>query len=342
MLSLLLGGSGMQFGQLKWRDFIALFGGVAAWPIAARAQQIEQVRRVGVLMMSGQDGADQPAVMRIEQRLRDLGWTEGRNIRIDVRWSEGDLEKARAHAKTLAESSDVIVTQGAIATRIAREQTGTVPIVFWLVPDPVGLGLVSNLARPGTNVTGFTNLEWSIASKWLELLREFRPSITRTSLLFNPDVAPYADHFMENLKDAGSRLGVAVSAMHARNVTQIETAMTAFADGNLTRLLVLPDALTVIHLEQIVKLAMHLRLPAIYPYRMFTVAGGLVSYGVNVPEHAGQTAMYIDRILKGEQPGTLPVQAPTKFELVVNIKTAKALNLAVPLIRDPESVRGRT
>jgi putative tryptophan/tyrosine transport system substrate-binding protein len=158
MLSLWLGGSGMQFGQLKRRDFIALFGGVAAWPIAARAQQTEQMRQVGVLMMSGQDGADQPAVMRIEQRLRNLGWIEGRNIRIDVRWSEADLEKARAHAKTLAESSDVIVTQGAIATRIAREQTGTIPIVFWLVPDPVGLGLVSNLARPGANVTGFTNL----------------------------------------------------------------------------------------------------------------------------------------------------------------------------------------
>jgi len=166
----------------------------------------------------------------------------------------------------------------------------------------------------------------------LELLREFKPSITRTALLFNPDVAPYADHFMENLQGAGSRLGVTISAMHARTISQVETAMTAFADGDRTGLLVLPDALTVIHLEQIVRLAMHLRLPAIYLYRMFTVAGGLLSYGVNVPEHAGQAATYIDRILKGEQPGTLPVQAPTKFELVVNIKTAKALNLTVPLI----------
>ena len=324
----------MQFSQLQRREFITtlLSGAAAVWPLAASAQQTEQMRRVGVLMMSGQDGADQPSVMRLAQRMRDLGWIEGRNIRIDVRWSEGDLEKARANAKALAETSDVIVTQGAIATRIAREQTGTIPIVFWLVPDPVGLGLVSNLARPEGNVTGFTNLEWSIASKWLELLREFKPSIIRASLLFNPDVAPYADHFMANLKDAGSRLGVTVSAMHARNVAQIETAMTAFADGNLTGLLVLPDALTVIHLEQIVKLAMHLRLPAIYPYRMFAVAGGLVSYGVNVPEHAGQAATYIDRILKGEQPGSLPVQAPTKFELVVNIKTAEALNLTVPQI----------
>jgi len=283
-------------------------------------------------MIGADDSAQRTSVVSIEKRLRDLGWREGENIRIDVRWSDGDLAKARSHAKALAESSDVIVTQGAIATRIAREQTGTIPIVFWLVPDPVGLGLVPNLARPGTNVTGFTNLEWSIGSKWLELLREFKPSITRTALLFNPDVAPYADHFMENLKGAGSRLGVAVSAMHARNVAQIETAMMAFSDENLTGLLVLPDALTVIHLEQIVRLAMQLRLPAIYPYRMFTAAGGLLSYGVNVPDHAGQASTYIDRILKGEQPGTLPVQAPTKFELVVNIKTAKALNLTVPLI----------
>jgi putative tryptophan/tyrosine transport system substrate-binding protein len=319
---------------MQRRKLITLLGGAvaAALPLAVRAQQTEQMRRIGVLMIGGDDSAQRPSVVSIEQRLRDLGWIEGRNIRFDVRWSDGDLDKARSHAKALAESSNIIVTQGAIATRIAREQTGTIPIVFWLVPDPVGLGLVPNLARPGSNVTGFTNLEWSIGSKWLELLREFKPSITRTALLFNPDVAPYADHFMENLKGAGSRLGVAVSAMHARNAAQIETAMMAFADGNLTGLLVLPDALTVIHLEQIVRLAMHLKLPAIYPYRMFTAAGGLLSYGVNVPEHAGQAAMYIDRILKGEQPGTLPVQAPTKFELVVNIKTAKALDLAVPLI----------
>jgi len=317
---------------MQRREFITLLGGATAWPLAARAQQTERMRRIGVLMVAADDSSQRASVLSIEQRLRDLGWMEGRNIRIDVRWSDGDLGKERSQAKALAESSDVIVTQGAIGTRIAREQTATIPIVFWLVPDPVGLGLVTNLARPGTNVTGFTNLEWSIGSKWLELLREFKPSITRTALLFNPDVAPYADHFMENLNAAGSRLGVAVSAMHARNISQVETLMTAFADGNGTGLLVLPDALTVIHLEQIVRLAMHLRLPAIYPYRMFTAAGGLLSYGVNVPEHAGQAATYIDRILKGEQPGSLPVQAPTKFELVVNIKTAKALNLAVPLI----------
>src|SRR5262249_1700356 len=172
---------------MRRREFITLVGAGAAatWPLAARAQQAAQTRRVGVLMMSSQDGPDQPSVMRIEQLLTDLGWIEGRNIRIEVRWSEGNFEKARAYAKALAESSDVIVTQGAIATRIAQEQTGTVPIVFWLVPDPVGLGLVANLARPGANVTGFTNLEWSMASKWLELLKEFKPSITRTSLLFN-------------------------------------------------------------------------------------------------------------------------------------------------------------
>jgi putative ABC transport system substrate-binding protein len=323
----------MQFTPLKRRDFITLVGGAATLPVAARAQQTEQMRRVGVLMITAQSNADQtPSVMRIEHRLRELGWMQGRNIRIDVRWSEGNLEKAKAHAKALTESSDVIVTQGAIATRIAQEQTGTIPIVFWLVPDPVGLGLVPNLARPGANVTGFTNLEWSMASKWLELLRDFKPSITRTSLLFNPDVAPYADHFMESLSAAGSRIGVVVTAMRARNVAQIETAMSALAGGEPAGLLVLPDALTVNHLEQIVTWAMHLRLPAIYPYRMFVAAGGLLSYGVNVPDHAGQSATYIDRILKGEQPGALPVQAPTKFELVVNIKTAKALGLTVPLI----------
>ena len=222
---------------MKRREFITLLGGATAWPLTARAQQTEQMRRMGVLMIGGDDSAQRPSVVSIEQRLRDLGWIEGRNIRIDVRWSDGDLDKAKSHAKALAESSNIIVTQGAIATKIAQEQTGTIPIVFWLVPDPVGLGLVPNLAQPGSNVTGFTNLEWSIGSKWLELLREFKPSITRTALLFNPDIAPYADHFMENLKGAGSRLGVAVSAMHARNVSQIETAMIAFADGDLTGLL---------------------------------------------------------------------------------------------------------
>jgi putative ABC transport system substrate-binding protein len=325
------GGDQTELDQLKRRSFITLLGAAATWPLATRAQQTEQMRRVGVLMITAQSSADQPpSVMRIEQRLKELGWIEGRNIITDVRWSEGNLEKAKAHAKSLAESSNVIVTQGAIATSIAREQTGAIPIVFWMVPDPVGLGLVPNLARPGANVTGFTNLEWSMAGKWLELLKDFRPSITQTSLLFNPDVAPYADHFMETLNAAGSRIGVVVTAMRARNAAQIETAMSAFAHGDSAGLLVLPDALTVNHLDQIVTLAMHLRLPAIYPYRMFVAAGGLLSYGVNYPEHAGQTATYIDRILKGEQPGALPVQAPTKFQLVVNLKTATALGLTVP------------
>src|SRR5262249_4682050 len=171
---------------MRRREVITLLGGAAAWPLAARAQQTEQMRRIGVLMVAADESTQRASVLSIEQRLRDLGWIAGRNIRIDVRWSDGDLGKVRSHAKALAESSDVIVTQGAIGTRIAREQTATVPIVFWLVPDPVGLGLVPNLARPGANVTGFTNLEWSIGSKWLELLREFKPSIIRTALLFNP------------------------------------------------------------------------------------------------------------------------------------------------------------
>jgi putative ABC transport system substrate-binding protein len=315
------------------REFITLLGGATAWPMAARAQQV-QVRQAGILMLGAQSDADQqPAVNRIKQQLEELGLVEGRNVRIDVRWSDGRPEKVQEHAKQLVDTPcDVIVAMGPLAVAALRRETKTIPIVFWLVPDPVGQGLVASLARPGANITGFTNFEFTMASKWLGLLKEIDPPISRVSALFNPDTAPYAERFIRVLGEAAPSFGVSVNPMKAHNAAEIEAEMTAFAQGGDLSggLLAMPDVLTGAHKDLIVNLAGRLRIPTIYAYRYFVLGGGLMSYGVNLPDHGGQTAAYVARILKGEKPADLPVQAPTKFELVINLKTAKALGLDVP------------
>ena len=319
---------------MKRRDFITLLGGAAAFrPFAARAQQ-EQIRRVGILMLTTQNGPDQqPAVDRIREQLEGLGWVEGRNIRIEVRWCEGKLEKVKEYAKQLVEMPcDVIVALGPIVLAALRRETNTIPIVFWLVPDPVGQNFVTKLARPGANITGFTNFEFAIATKWLDFLTEINPAIARVAVLFNPETAPYVERFIHVLDEAAPSFRLSVSAMKAHNAAEIEREMTAFTQRSdiAGGLLAMPDVLTGGHMDLIVNLAAHLRLPVIYPYRFFVYAGGLLSYGVNFAEHAGQTATYVSRILKGEKPADLPVQAPTKYELVINLKTAKALGLEIP------------
>src|SRR5262245_47712985 len=252
----------MQFDQLKRREFITLLGGaVVASPTATGAQQ-DRPRRVGVLMSSAEQNFDQlPAIDRLRRRLEGLGWVDGRNLRIDIRWGEGRPEKLREYAKHLVEvSSDVIVGQGAITVMVLRQVTSTIPIVFWLTPDPVGQGLVASLARPGANITGFTNFEFSIAGKWLELLTEIEPSMARLGVLFNPESAPYAERFMQFLAENASAFHVNVEPIRAFDAAGIETGMKAFAQNSATRagLLALPDALTVAHQGLIVGLATRL------------------------------------------------------------------------------------
>jgi putative tryptophan/tyrosine transport system substrate-binding protein len=319
---------------VKRREFITLLGGATiAWPLAARAQQ-GQIRRVGLLMLSAENDVGQKqAVDRIVQQLESLGWVDGHNVKVDLRWSDGDSAKVNENARQLVEAPcDVIIPEGILPTSVLQRATSTIPVVFWLVPDPVGQGVVTNMARPGANITGFTNFEFTIASKWLGLLKDIDPAIARVALLYHPSLDTYAERFMRVLGETAPSFGVSVSVMKAHNAGEIEAAMTAFAEGgNLTGgVLANPGALTTANRDLIARLGVQLRIPVIYAYRFFVDGGGLISYGVNFAQHAGQTAAYADRILKGERAADLPVQAPTNYELIINLKTAKALGLGVP------------
>jgi putative ABC transport system substrate-binding protein len=323
---------------MKRREFIALVGGAAAatasGPLAARAQQSSRRRKVGILMIAGSNFVDQiPAVDQITRRLQELGWVNGRDLDLKIGWSDGKLDKAQELAKQfVAAECDVIVAQGAITVKILQRETSTIPIVFWLVPDPVGEGLVTSLARPGGNITGFSNYEPSIVTKWLGLLKEVNPATTRVSVLFDPDISPFHESFMHSLAEVALSFHVATTEIPAHKPDEIESKLHAFAQaGDLTGdLLVLPDALTVGSKDIIVALAARLRVPAVYPYRSFVTGGGLLSYGVNLPNHAAETAAYADRILRGASAADLPVQNPTKYELVINLKIAEALGLTIP------------
>ena len=319
---------------MRRRDFIKVIAGSAAQlPFGVYAQQNPRKRRVGILMIAASSFVDQiPAVDQITRRLRDLGWVDGRNLDFDIGWADGKLDKARELAKQfVAAGCDVIVAQGAITVKVLQRETSTVPIVFWLVPDPVGEGLVASLARPGANITGFTNYEPLIVTKWLNLLKEINPATTQVSVLFDPDISPFHESFMHSLAGAALSFHVATTEIPAHNPAEIESKLHAFAQaGDLTSgLLVLPDALTVGSKDIILAMAARLRVPAIYPYRLFVTGGGLLSYGVNLPNHAGETAAYVDRILRGESPADLAVQNPTKYELVINLKTGEALGLTL-------------
>jgi putative ABC transport system substrate-binding protein len=322
----------MQFDQLKRREFITLLGGAAvAWPLAVRAQQGERMRRIGVLMGTAESDLDQKALVSAFTRaLEDLGWKEGANIRIDRRWAEGDVAGLRTQASELARLAlDVIFAQGTPATTALRQAAPTTPLVFVNISDPISSGLVSSLAYPGGNITGFTNYEFSMGGKWLEILKDIAPGITRVAAIFNPDNPALAGLF-RSIEAAGSTLGIQVAPRPARNAEEFQRTISAFASEPNGGLLVLLDFVTLAHRDLIIKLATDHRLPAGYALRTFAVSGGLISYGVDPVDLFRRAASYVDRVLKGVKPADLPVQQPIKFELVINLKTAKALGLDVP------------
>jgi putative tryptophan/tyrosine transport system substrate-binding protein len=314
------------------RKFITLLGGAAVgWPLVARAQQIDRMRRIGVLMgLVVNDPEAQSRVAAFENGLRELGWVKGRNLSIEYRWA-GDGNVLRGHAaELLAMAPDLILANSTPVTVALREQSPAVPIVFTQVVDPVGQGLVPNLAHPGGNVTGFTSFEFSIGTKWLEVLKQIAPRVTRVALVFNPQSAPFADLFLRPVEAAASSFSVAPIGAAVRDPVDVDRVFDTLAREPNGGLMVLPDISMTNYREAIVALAARHRVPAIYPFRFFAISGGLMSYGTDVAEIFRRAAGYVDRILKGEKPGDLPVQAPTKYELVINLKTAKALGLTAP------------
>jgi ABC-type uncharacterized transport system substrate-binding protein len=315
---------------VKRRDFITLLGGAAAaWPLAARAQT-KQMRRVGVLMgFVASDPEAQSRVVAFENGLRELGWVKGRNLSIEYRWA-GDGNVRDHAAELLAMAPDLILANSTPVTVALREQSGAVPIVFTQVVDPIGQGLVPKLAHPGGNLTGFTSFEFSIGTKWLEALKQTAPRVTRVALVFNPQSAPFADLFIRPVEAAAPSFSVALIQGAVRDPVDVDRMFDALAREPGGGLMVLPDLSMANYREAIIALAARHRVPAVYPFRYFAASGGLMSYGTDVTEAFRRAAAYVDRILKGEKPADLPVQAPTKYELVINLKTAKALGLEVP------------
>ena len=316
---------------MKRREFITLLGGTAAWPLAARAQQPERMRRVGALMNTAADSADgQGRFTAFAHGLQQLGWTDGQNARLYVRWAAGDPERIRRYAAELvALAPDVILASGGTTLGPLRQVSRTVPTVFTGVGDPVGAGFVDSLARPGGNATGFMQFEYSLCGKWLELLKEIAPGVTRAAVLWDPAITAGIGQFAV-IQSVAPSLGVEVIPAKVRDATEIERAIAAFARTANGGLIVTGSALAAIHRELIITLAARHKLPAVYFERRFVVGGGLISYGANFVDQYRQAAGYVDRVLKGEKPADLPVQAPTKYETILNLKTAKALGLDVP------------
>jgi putative tryptophan/tyrosine transport system substrate-binding protein len=315
--------------DIKRREFMILLGGAAAAPLAARAQQPDRVRRVGVLMGIADDPEGQARVMVFKQALHALGWIEGRNVQYIYRWSAGDVVHARQFAKELLDlRSDVILANSTPIAIAVRDATRTTPTVFVQVSDPVTAGVVQSLARPGNNLTGFTTFEPSIANKWLELLKRVAPNITRVAYLFNPNTAPL--FYAKAVEAAAPALSLKPFAAAVHDADEMEGVIEQFARASDGALLVLPDLFTATNRQSIVAIAAHHRLPGVYPFRYFVAGGGLMSYGIEMLETYRQAAAYIDRILKGERPADLPVQQPTKYETVINLKTARALGLEIP------------
>ena len=318
----------MQFDYLKRRDFIAMLGGVAAWPLAASAQQSPRMRRIGVL--NAQPSDDPQAQARngaFLQGLGALGWNVGRNLQIDYRWGAGGNPSYAAELIALA--PEVILAVGSSVIVPLLQVSRTVPVVFTQVSDPVGSGFVGSLARPGGNATGFTLFEFGISAKWIELLKEIAPRVTRAAVLLDPN-APTRFGMLGAIQSVAPSLKVEITPISVRDAAESERAVTAFVRGADDGLIMLPGLQTVNHRQFFVTLAARYKLPAVYPYRYIVGSGGLISYGPDELEQYRQSAGYIDRILKGEKPADLPVQAATKFELLINLKTAKALGLEVP------------
>ena len=318
---------------MRRREVIALFGGAAAssllQPRAARALQPERTRRIAVLMNVAAD-LGQPRVTGFQQALQQLGWIDGHNVQVDVRWGENDVDRDRKYAaELLALAPDVILASGTPSVAALQRVTRTLPIVFVGVSDPVGAGVVDSLARPGGNATGFMNFEYSLSGKWLELLKQIAPGLTRAAVLRDA-TNPAGSAEFGVIQAAAQLLGVELSPVGVRDAGEIERSVAAFAGSANGGLVVAPSASVSIHHELIIALAARHKLPAVYVYRFMVTGGGLISYGPNPVDQYRGAAGYVDRILKGEKPADLPVQAPTKYELVVNLKTAKALGLTIP------------
>jgi putative ABC transport system substrate-binding protein len=323
---------------MRRREFMTLVGGTAAacplsWPVGASAQS-DAVRRIGVLMGTAEnDPAQRALVAALTQTLKDLGWQDGRNLQIDYRWGAGDPEKIQIFARLLVEQRpDLILGHTTPVVAALKTQTSSIPIVFTQVSDPIGSHLIDSLARPGSNVTGFTNLEASMGTKLVELLKEVAPQTSRVALMFNPQTSPNGgSYFLKPVEAAAPLLKVNMIAAPVHNPAEIEVVMAQLSQGSDTGLIVMPDIFVLAHRQEIIALAAQFRLPAVYTYRLFPAGGGLMSYGTDLADLFHRAASYVDRILKGERPSDLPVQMPAKYELVINLKAARALGLDNPM-----------
>jgi putative ABC transport system substrate-binding protein len=317
---------------MKRREFIALLGGAATpWPRNALAQQPERMRRIGVLVPLAADDPDmQIRIAAFQQQLQQLGWTDGRNVKIEYRWNGSDPERSRRHAAELtALAPDVIFATGNSTVAPLLQATRSVPIVFAIIPDPVGAGFVDSLARPGGNATGFVVFEYGISGKWLEFLKQIAPDVARVAVLRDAALAAGIGQFAA-IQSVAPSLGVELSAINVRDAAEIERAIAVFARLSNGGLIVTASGLSVVHRDLIIALAARHKLPAVYWQSLYIQGGGLLSYGPNTIDEYRRAASYVDRILKGERPADLPVQAPTRYEIVINLKTAKALGLDVP------------
>jgi putative ABC transport system substrate-binding protein len=328
---------------MRRREFIKLIGGAAAaWPAATRAQQPAKVKRIGVVMpLAADDPEMQTRVSAFLQELQQLGWIDGRNVILEYRYGAADPDRARKHAAEMAAlAPDVIFATGNSAVAPLLQAVRSVPIVFAIVPDPVGAGFVDNLARPGGNVTGFAMFEYGISGKWLELLKEIAPSLTRVAVLRDPALAAGIGQFAA-IQSVAPSMGVELSAVNVRDAAEIELAIAAFARIANGGLIVTASGLSVIHRDLIIALALRYKLPAVYWQSLYTKGGGLASYGPNATNEYRRAASYVDRILRGEKPADLPVQAPTRYETIINLKAAKAIGLQIPqtlLVRADEVI----
>jgi putative ABC transport system substrate-binding protein len=327
---------------MRRRDFIKVIAGsTAAWPFAAHAQQSGRVRRVGLLTPLAESDAEGQARLRaLRQGLETLGWIEGRNLEVDYQWANDADHSGAAAAKLVEHAPDVIVVNGIVMLTALKRATQSVPIVFVQVPDPVRDGFVASLAHPGGNITGFTNFEYALGGKWLDLLREIAPELARVAIIQNPGDQDSSE-YLGAVKAAARRIGLQAISDDARDDADIERIIGALAKQPNSGLIVLPGAFTFVHLKAIVASVVRHRLPAVYPYRYFIAGGGLMSYGIETVDLYSRAASYVDRILKGEKPADLPVQAPTKYQLVINLKAAKVIGLTVPsamLVRADEVV----
>jgi len=317
---------------MRRREFITLLGGAAAaWPLGASGQQTAPIKRVGVLMSVAENDRDwQPHVTAFERRLKELGWEKGHNLLVDYRWGAGNVDRMRVHAVELVGFvPDLILANSAPVLAAVQQETHAIPIVFVQVADPIAGGFVASLARPGGNITGFTSFEEMISAKWLELIKHAAPIITRVAIVRNETAASASKYFLGAIETAAPSLGVQLTMVNVRDAAEIERAFSAIG-ASVGGVIALPDPIFSVNRERIIELAAVHRLPAVYYYRYFATSGGLMSYGPNTVDLYRQAASYVDRILRGAKPAELPVQQPTKFELVINLKTAKTLGLEIP------------